>query len=409
MALDRISRIQAEASPPTVRKAAIVSEQLGRRYNILYASVASGDPVGLTEIARWHAGLGMETRAWFDSAEPLTWLKHLDRHGKRRSQWHVSALIVEEYTKFKKGTSSSTHLPQSPAASSSLETPPSQYRLKSTARQSPPPGSSPSTSLSRLRSSDGHLSFGPLVANSHDSLGNSQTRGEKARGWRRSVPAFFDSASANVTPSPYHHRNFSGGLSPASSRLNFPDIIHRFRRQPAEDEEGSSSPLGSQSEDQNDSAPSGPRRKSKRKNQSHLQSPQETAAETNVSNNILDVHAVAPLSAESQAFPSYPQEETVVLEGTLPDAIISQSTPLQRKHPYRSTSLPVMPGVHETPPESTGELDEEDQLETEYELRARCALAMYFLTLLLLTPSKDTGGIEEPQSQAPSSNAASCC
>lgn len=379
MVLDRISRIRAEASPPTVRKAAIVSEQLGRRYSILYASVASGDPVGLTEIARWHAGLGAETRAWFDNAEPLTWLKHLDRRGKRRSQWHVSALIVEEYIKFKKGTTSSTHILQSPAASSSLETPPSQYRLKSTARQTPPPGSSPSTSLSRRRSSDGHLSFGPVVANSRDSLGNSQTRSEKTRGWRHSIPAFFDSASANVTPSPYHHRNSSGGLSPASSRLNFPDIIHRFRRHPAEDEEGSSSPFGSQSEDQNDSAPNGPRRNSKRKNQSHLQSPPETAAEINTANNIPDAHVIAPLSAEStfsQAFPSYPQEETAVLEGTRPDAIISQSTPLQRRHSYRNTSLPV--SVRQMPPESMEELDEEDQLETEYELRSRCAFGCIF-------------------------------
>ena len=384
MVPDRISRIRAEASPPTVRKAAIVSEQLGRRYNILYASVAGGDPVGLAEIARWHAGLGTETRAWFDSAEPLTWLKHLlDRHGKRRSQWHVSALIVEEYIKFKKGTTSSTPLPQSPVASSSLEAPSSQYRLKSTARHSAPPSnSSPGTSISRVRSSDGHaISFGPLVANSHDSLGNSQTRSEgKARGWRHSIPAFFDSGSANATPSPYHHRNSSGGLSPTSSRLNFPDIIHRFRRHPAESEEGSSSPIGSQSEDQNDSAPSGSRRKSKQKDQSHLgqlRSPQETAAEINTSNDISDVHAIAP-PADSTFFPTFPDQEVVVLpERAHLDATVSQPTSLQRKRSYRSASLPVMSSAHQMSPKSNAELDEEVQLETEYELRSRCALPTY--------------------------------
>ena len=418
MVPDRISRIRAEASPATVRKAAIVSEQLGRRYNILGASLASGDPLGLVEIARWHAGLGTETRAWLDDAEPLTWLKHLDRHGKRRSQWHVSALIVEEYIKFKKGTTSSTPLPRSPAVSSSLETPSSHHRLKSAARRisAPPSDSSPRTSLSRIRSLDGHVSFGPLVANSHDSLGNSQTRSEgKGRGWRHSIPALFDSASANGTPSPYHQRNSSGGLSPTSSRLNFPDIIHRFRRHPNESEEGSSSPFGSQSEDQNDSAPSGHRKKNKRKDQSHpgqLQSPQEAGAEINTPNDIPDMYTIAPLPADSTnstsapAFPSHPDQEIVVLpDGTS----LSQPPPLQRKRSYRSTSLHVTPSARETLPESNREPDERDQLEAEYELRLRWVILMYVSDGHCFIIHQDTGGFEESQSQAPTSNAASCC
>ncbi|KAF8140623.1 hypothetical protein EV363DRAFT_1393526 [Boletus edulis] len=316
---DRISRIRAEASAPTVRKAAIVSEQLGRRYNILY------------------------TRAWLDDAEPLTWLKHLfDRHGKRRSRWHVSALIVEEYIKFKRGTTSSTSLPQSLAASSLLETPPSPSLLKFAAKRTsvPPSDSSPGTSLNQVRSSDGHTSFGPLVANSQDSPGNLETRDEgKYRGWRYSIPTSLDSGSANDTPSPYH-RNASDGLSPASSRLNFPNIIHRFRRNPTESEEGSSSPFGSQSEDQNDSAPSGPRRKNRRKDQS-------------------------PNSAPAPAFPD--REIIVLVEGTYPDVI---ELP-QCKRSYRSTSLPIAPSVHQMLSESKGDPNERDQLETEYELRLK--------------------------------------
>lgn len=381
MVPDRISRIRAEALPPTVRKAAIVSEQLGRRYNILYASVASGDPVGLTEIARWHAGLGAETRAWLDDAEPLTWLKHLlDPRGKRRSQWHVSALVVEEYIKFKKGTTASTPLPHSPTASSSLETPSSQYRVKSAARRisAPPSDSSPGTSLSRVRSSDGRVSFGPLVPNSHDSLGNSQSRGEgKARGWRHSIPTFFDSASAVGTPSPYHHRNYSGGLSPASSRLNFPDIMHRFRRQPAESEEGSSSPFGSQPEDQNDSAPCGPRQRSKRKGQSHsgqLHSPQETAPEINVSANI---HTLPADSTSAPASPSHLDQELLPPEETHPDTTFTQPPPIPRRRSYRSISLPIKSSAHQNLPAFKGELDERAQLETEYEQKLRCTLLMY--------------------------------
>lgn len=347
--------------------------------------------MNLAQIARWHAGLGTETQAWLDSAEPLTWLKHLlDRRGRRRSQWHVSALIVEEYIKFKKGVASSMSVPQSPAASSSLETPSSRYRLKSAARQisAPPSDSSPGTSLSRVRSSDGQISFGPLIADSHDSLGNPQPRGEgKARGWRHSVPAFFDSGSAIGTPSPYHHRNSSGGLSPASSRLNFPDIIHRFRRHPVESEEGSSSPFGSQSEDQNDSAPSRSRQKSKRKDPfllSELKSTQESVAEINTSNDIPDVHVIAPLPADSTTTPAFPsdsgQDIVVFPESNHPDATLSQPTPLYRKRSYRSTSLPATSSVHPMLPESKRELDE-DQLEREYELKLRCVFLIYFLTI----------------------------
>ena len=352
--------------------------------------MASGDLVDLADIIRWHAGLGAETRAWFDDAEPLTWLKHLlDRRGKRRSQWHVSALIVEEYVKSKKGTTSSTPPPQSTAASSSLETPSSQYRAKYAARRisAPPSDSSPGTSLSRVRSSDGNISFRPVVENS-DSVGNSQTRGEgKARGWRTSIPAFLDSGSTNLTPSPYHHRNSSGGLSPTSSRLNFPDIIHRFRRHPTESEEGSSSPLGSQSEDQKDSAPGGPGKNRKRKDRSHLdqiQPSQETAAEINTSNDIPDMRAIASRPTDSTSvFPAHPGQEIVVLpEEAHPDATLSQPTPPWRKHSFRSTSVPLSPTAHQALPEPKGELDDQDQLETEYELRLRCASRVLFLWIL---------------------------
>lgn len=385
MVTDRISRIRAEASPPTVRKAAIVSEQLGRRYNILYGSMASGDSVDLAATARWHAGLGAETQTWLDSAEPLTWLKHLlDRRGKRRSQWHVSALIVEEYIKAKKGVASSTSLPQSPTALPSLETPPSQYRLKSPVKRlsAPPSDSSPGTSLSRVRSLEGRVSFGPLIENSHDSLPNSQTRGEgKTRGWRHSIPAFFDSSTANDTPSPYHYRNSSGGLSPASSRLNFPDIIHRFRRHPAESDEGSSSPFGSQSEDQNDSGPSGPHRKNKRKHQSHLsgsQLPRETAAETNSLNEILDASVIGHPPTSGPAFPSHPDPETLVpSEGDHTNATVPQPPPLRDKRSYRSASLSSMPSARPVLLESKGE---EGHLEIEYDLRLRCPFLVHFLT-----------------------------
>lgn len=369
--------------------------------------------MALTQVVRWHAGLETETQTWLASAEPLTWLKHLlDRRGKRPSQWHVSALIVEEYVKFKKSAASSTPPPQSSIASSSLETPSSQHLLRPTTRNvsAVPSDSSPSTSFSRVRSSDGRVSFGPLVPSSHDIFGNSPTRSEgKARGWRQSFPALFDSGSTTGAPSPYHPRTSAGGLSPASSRLGIPDFIHRFRRHPAESEEGSSSPIGSQSEDQNDSLPNGPRKKRKRKDPVHigeLQSPQQSALEVHTSISIPDVNVIAPLLANSPAAldsTSHLEQEIDVLPAE--DQPPALPMPLHRKHSYRSISLPLAPNVHLTLPESKDE--PEEGLEGDYELKSRCAL---FIHILMIFPSlpKDTGGTEGSQSPAPSSDATSC-
>ncbi|KAF9245759.1 hypothetical protein BU15DRAFT_85454 [Melanogaster broomeanus] len=383
--------IKAEASPPTVRKAAIVSEQLGRRYNVVYGSIANEDPVNLAKIARWYAGSGTETRAWLDSAEPLTWLKHLlNRRGKQRSEWHISALIMEEYVKFKrgKGTGSSTlpsHSLSVTLESSSLETSPSQPWANSTKQPiSPAPSdSSPGTSLSRVRSIDDHLFFGPLVEDFRDSFNNSQSRSKgMTQGWRRSIPAFLDSGSANGTPL-YNYRNSSGGLSPASSRINFPDIVHRFRRHPMDSDEGSS-PLGSQSEDQNDAGPS-KRRRGKQKRQSRLSelqpAPQESGAEINALNGMIDSHNIiaGPAGSTSTSaaallrHPVFEPEITSLPEENHPS--VTEFKPVHNVLPrrsHRSTSLPISARiVDRTRLKCDLELDAEDKLEREYELRSR--------------------------------------
>ncbi|KIJ66325.1 hypothetical protein HYDPIDRAFT_26686 [Hydnomerulius pinastri MD-312] len=385
---DRIARIKDEALPPTVRKAAMVSEQLGRRYNVVYGSMANGDPLNYAKVVRWYAGSGAEMQAWLDSAEPLTWLKHLvDRRIKRRSEWHMSALIMEEYVKSKKDSLSSTPPPRSLSAtveSSSLEISPTQFPPNSATQpvSAPPSDSSPGTSLSRVRSANGHLSFGPLVDYSRDSINNSQPRSERQlQGWRRSLPGFFDTGSANGTPSPYHNRNSSGGLSPASSRINFPDIVHRFRRHPTESDEGSSSALGSQSEDQNDSGPGGRRRRAKRKQRlpfTDLQSPQESGTEVNVLSEMSDSHDVTPGPAGPSSAPALLHDPFSEPEITPPPPEnpvgVIDSTPLRnvrRRRPYRSKSLPthsqcVNPTASKRKPEPKPE-----EQERQYELRSR--------------------------------------
>ncbi|KAF9225416.1 hypothetical protein BS17DRAFT_598284 [Gyrodon lividus] len=378
---DRISRIKTEASLPTVRKAAIVGEQLGRRYNVLYGSIANGDPVNLVRIAHWYAGSGSETRAWLDSAEPLTWLRHLlDRRGNRRSEWYMSALIMEEYVKFKKGAASSIpplHPLSATVESFSLENTPSQSPAKSTTQRisAPSSDSSPGTSLSRARSTDGHVSFGPQVENSRGSINNSQLRSEgQTQGWRRSIPGFFDSGGANGNPSLYHYRNSSGGLSPASSRINFPDIVHRFRRHPTESDEGSSSALCSQSEDQN-SVLSKHRRRDKPKHQSRL-SALQLPQEVNILSEMSDSHDVTAGSVGSTPALAFLHDAVSEPEVTHPpeenhtsatESKPANDVPSQRS--YRNISLPTSA---RTPMPLKRDLEfEEDKLERVYKLRSR--------------------------------------
>ncbi|EPQ60381.1 hypothetical protein GLOTRDRAFT_67962 [Gloeophyllum trabeum ATCC 11539] len=100
----KLKRIREKARPNTIRKAAITSEQLQRRYNILYASLTSkAGPLNLAKVVGWYSSQEPIVRSTLDQAEPLTWLKHLlDKRGERASSrlpWHVTALIVEEYLK----------------------------------------------------------------------------------------------------------------------------------------------------------------------------------------------------------------------------------------------------------------------------------------------------------------------
>lgn len=98
---DKITRIKALASPQTLRKAKITSEQLGRRYNLVYGVLSVGSsPLNIARVARWYGSQEPVVRGSLEKAEPFTWLKHLDKHNARpseRSPRHLSALIMEEY------------------------------------------------------------------------------------------------------------------------------------------------------------------------------------------------------------------------------------------------------------------------------------------------------------------------
>lgn len=86
------------ASPQTLRKASITSQQLERRYNLIYSSL-SLQPLNIARVARWYGSQDDHVKDALEKAEPLTWLKHLDKRAKKskRLPWHLSALIMEQH------------------------------------------------------------------------------------------------------------------------------------------------------------------------------------------------------------------------------------------------------------------------------------------------------------------------
>ncbi|KAL4070581.1 hypothetical protein J3A83DRAFT_4094948 [Scleroderma citrinum] len=371
-----IGSIKAEAPAATIRKASIVKEQLGRQYSITFGSLASGDPINLCQVVRWYSNSTSDTRIWLDNAEPLMWLKHLlDHRRKDRSKWHISALLMEEYLRSRKSAGQGQSLHPVSAGVVSSNSPSRTYpgSEKQTVPFALSPDSSPSTSASGIRSAEGHISFGPLVNHARDSPDNSQSHEEgKVKGWRQSLPGFFESASSHVPTFPYNAATSPGGLSPANSRLNFP-IVHRFRRRADESDEGSNSVLGSQSEDQNDSGPDA-RRRSRGKREprsihSNLQPPRQSTTELNNPCETSDSQlpaAPGPASAEIPLDPVVePQISLLDEESNEAGSKPSSEIPVRRS--YRSTSLPLSGPIF-----SKADLGyEEDKLEMEYDHRSR--------------------------------------
>lgn len=235
-----IGRIKTVASPHTVRKASITSEQLGRRYKLVYGSLPSGPGcLNMAKIARWYGSQEAIVRTSLEKAEPFTWLKHLEKRGTKPSNrlpWHLSALIMEEYIHSQSrhdpmetipedlmSTSSSPNISISPrAANIPLSRNPAPYSL--------------GPSLSRKRSFDGRISFEPLVESARESLEvDSHRSGE-------SVYSSGFSGSSNRNPA------VVVAASPTSSHLE----LQKIRRRPPNDSDDVSSARNSLSERSSD-------------------------------------------------------------------------------------------------------------------------------------------------------------
>ncbi|KAI6153943.1 hypothetical protein BKA82DRAFT_4095625 [Pisolithus tinctorius] len=371
--IDRIARIKAEASATTVRKAVIVKEQLGRQYSVVFSSIANGLTINLAEVVRWYFASTLDMRAWLDGAEPLTWLKHLlDNRGNDRVRWRVSALLMEEYARFKKGVG---HGQPSPIVGSTVSSPSFPSYLSPHIAKSPisitaSSDASPSTSASKARLPESHISFSPLVANSRNSIDDSQGHGHaRIKGWRRSLPTFIEGASARVNPFPYSAVTPPGSLSPASSHFGFRDAVRRFP------EEGSSSAHGSQSEDQNDSSLDASRLNPRQKREPRflLRRVQPSRPPSPGVNDRGGPSDPPPPVASRAEIEGHIQNDTVNPEA-LPsksaivdkgDSTLSGDTP--PKPSYRSISLPLGNCM----PFKPASENDEGKLEAEYGLRWR--------------------------------------
>lgn len=211
ISLAKLDHIRTVASPRTVRKAAITIEQLGRRYSLLYNSPGS-DRFNLAKVVRWFDGLEALVKSTLETAEPFTWLKHLENHRTKtdRSPWHLSALIMEEFLNSQAPHDFMATIPENFNS----------HRLFPSVTHSRPAlprfpfSASPSSqfSLSRRLSLDGHVTFEPLA----ESTRNSVDRASRKSG--ESAYSSLFSASSNHQPAP------TSIISPASSRIHLPAL-----------------------------------------------------------------------------------------------------------------------------------------------------------------------------------------
>ncbi|KAG6817747.1 hypothetical protein H0H87_004538 [Tephrocybe sp. NHM501043] len=182
---DKLGRLKSIATPQTLKKAKLTQDQLGRRYNLVYGMLTTGQTLNTAKVARWHSQQDATMRRALEKAEPFTWLKHLEKRGStiERPFWHISALIAEEYLHARSRHDSMMTIPESsPLRESSYEPPESHSFIDSqlvpvTSRASSNRVLGPS--LVRKLSVEDGLTFEPRV-NSTTSLELEPTRSQES-------------------------------------------------------------------------------------------------------------------------------------------------------------------------------------------------------------------------------------
>ncbi len=229
--LARLSRIKTIASPQTMRKRAIIADQLERQYKLVYGALStSSDNFNILKVSRWYGSQDVIVRSSLEKAEPFTWLKHLDLRGVKgqiRMPWHLTSLIMEEYlqamtrhdriTTIMEDPSSRTTSPNifhSPYPSSVLPNFPMSSRGSSHSALGP--------SLTRYTSNEGRVSFEPLIESNRNSLEITS---------RKSADSIYSSI--------YPVQPVMVG-SPASSKLNVVGSTRKYRERSNDSDDASS-------------------------------------------------------------------------------------------------------------------------------------------------------------------------
>lgn len=191
----------------------------------------------------------------------MTWLKHLldkrERNTATRLPWHLTALIMEEYTRLQnRPEMMETILEDATAVSRSTasQTSPKPSQI---ARSRPTSYNSFGPSMARRLSYEGHVSFEPYIESTRTSLERESHRSGDGYLKAQSLPGIADSPQSSLYSSNpsilsntnVHTRNDLGD-SPSSSRLQIRDFANRIRRRPYGSDDGSSSARNSLSEDQ---------------------------------------------------------------------------------------------------------------------------------------------------------------
>ena len=202
------------ASPQTLRKAKITSEQLGRRYNLVYGVLSVGSsPLNMARVARWYGSQEPVVRSSLEKAEPFTWLKHLDKRNTRppeRSPRHLSALIMEEYAHAQLRQDPMKTIPEDFAVHNSIPDVSISPSLVN-AQLYPVPSRASSRysadySSTRQHSSEGRISFEPHVGSNQNFLEVESIRsGESSHSSMISRP----SSSVYPTSTRFHARDFT--------------------------------------------------------------------------------------------------------------------------------------------------------------------------------------------------------
>lgn len=233
--LAKLLRIKDSLSAQTIRKAEITSDQLARRYNLIYDSLGrTGYTLNLVAVSRWYRSRPETVRTSLEKSEPFTWLKHLENRSLKttRSPWHLTALIINEYIQ---SEGRQAHMQTIPEDSTVLDPKISLTRTRSPSFISASRTRALSSSLSMRIPADDQISFEPLVETNRSSLDAVSRRSIESR------PNSVHSGSSNAGIS---------HLSPISTRSNDDVIKAVFTRRTLDRPRSSGSSLsGSSDED----------------------------------------------------------------------------------------------------------------------------------------------------------------